>query len=281
MTTPEIDTGPSRDGLSRRTLIKGAAVAGAAAWTAPVLVDSLSSPAAAAACSAAPTVTLATAVVKRESSGVTVTSLSTGSFTSAAGSRLVVFVATSNDAGANNSSTITSISGSVISSAAALGTQRADYGNETGRTHDLFCWSGTGGGTSALTVNFSATNAPQSISIGVFQVVGATVLTSAVSAAPLQTGTGLSTANYGAAPPANNREIWGAAGQDGSNTAIAITEPGTWTTSPGWEDMNTGGGNSRSFIFHGAYRAAPVNASGSFTAARTVNWAAIRVLCGC
>lgn len=33
--------------IDRRTLIKGAAVAGAAAWTAPVIIDSLTSPAAA------------------------------------------------------------------------------------------------------------------------------------------------------------------------------------------------------------------------------------------
>ena len=38
----------ARTGLDRRTLIKGAAVAGAAAWTAPVIIDSLTSPAAAA-----------------------------------------------------------------------------------------------------------------------------------------------------------------------------------------------------------------------------------------
>lgn len=36
------------EGIDRRTLIKGAAVAGAAAWTAPMIVDSLASPAAAA-----------------------------------------------------------------------------------------------------------------------------------------------------------------------------------------------------------------------------------------
>jgi hypothetical protein len=35
------------EGVDRRTLIKGAAVAGAAAWTAPMIVDSLASPAAA------------------------------------------------------------------------------------------------------------------------------------------------------------------------------------------------------------------------------------------
>jgi hypothetical protein len=34
-------------GMDRRTLIKGAALAGAAAWTAPMIIDSLSSPAAA------------------------------------------------------------------------------------------------------------------------------------------------------------------------------------------------------------------------------------------
>src|SRR5947199_10678268 len=37
-----------RKGLSRRDMIKAAGIAGAAAWTAPVIVDSLSSPAAAA-----------------------------------------------------------------------------------------------------------------------------------------------------------------------------------------------------------------------------------------
>jgi hypothetical protein len=36
------------EGIDRRTLIKSAAIAGAAAWTAPVIVDSLASPAAAA-----------------------------------------------------------------------------------------------------------------------------------------------------------------------------------------------------------------------------------------
>jgi hypothetical protein len=43
-----VDTGGAeRRGLSRRDLIKASAVAGAAAWTAPVIIDSLSSPAAA------------------------------------------------------------------------------------------------------------------------------------------------------------------------------------------------------------------------------------------
>jgi hypothetical protein len=37
-----------RDGISRRAMIRASAVAGAAAWTAPVIIDSLSSPAAAA-----------------------------------------------------------------------------------------------------------------------------------------------------------------------------------------------------------------------------------------
>ena len=45
-----VDTTEPRErrGLSRRDMIKGAAVAGAAAWTAPVIIDSLTSPAAAA-----------------------------------------------------------------------------------------------------------------------------------------------------------------------------------------------------------------------------------------
>jgi hypothetical protein len=40
-------SGESRKGLSRRDLIKASAVAGGAAWAAPVILDSLSSPAAA------------------------------------------------------------------------------------------------------------------------------------------------------------------------------------------------------------------------------------------
>jgi len=39
--------GVGREGIDRRTLIKGAAIAGAGAWTAPMIVDSLASPAAA------------------------------------------------------------------------------------------------------------------------------------------------------------------------------------------------------------------------------------------
>jgi hypothetical protein len=44
-TTPE-----PREGIGRRTLIKRAAAAGAVAWTAPVILDSLASPAAAVSC---------------------------------------------------------------------------------------------------------------------------------------------------------------------------------------------------------------------------------------
>lgn len=44
---PNGDARDSRRVLDRRTLIKGAAIAGAAAWTAPVIIDSLVSPAAA------------------------------------------------------------------------------------------------------------------------------------------------------------------------------------------------------------------------------------------
>jgi hypothetical protein len=41
---------PMGEGLSRRDMIKSAAAAGAVAWTAPVIIDSLASPAAAASC---------------------------------------------------------------------------------------------------------------------------------------------------------------------------------------------------------------------------------------
>lgn len=42
-----VDAGDRRTGIDRRSMIKGAAIAGAAAWTAPVIIDSLTSPAAA------------------------------------------------------------------------------------------------------------------------------------------------------------------------------------------------------------------------------------------
>ncbi len=44
----EVEEQGGSKGLSRRQMIKASAIAGAAAWTAPVIVDSLSSPAAAA-----------------------------------------------------------------------------------------------------------------------------------------------------------------------------------------------------------------------------------------
>jgi hypothetical protein len=48
----EADTAPERK-LDRRTLIKRAAAAGAVAWTAPVVINSMASPAAAATCACA------------------------------------------------------------------------------------------------------------------------------------------------------------------------------------------------------------------------------------
>jgi hypothetical protein len=45
--TFDASSGAEHRGLSRRQMIKASAVAGAAAWTAPVIIDSLSSPAAA------------------------------------------------------------------------------------------------------------------------------------------------------------------------------------------------------------------------------------------
>jgi hypothetical protein len=44
----DVEEQGERNGLSRRDMIKAAGIAGAAAWTAPVIVDSLASPAAAA-----------------------------------------------------------------------------------------------------------------------------------------------------------------------------------------------------------------------------------------
>src|SRR6185503_7235019 len=41
---------PEGGGLDRRSLIKRAAIVGGAAWTAPIIIDSLASPAAAATC---------------------------------------------------------------------------------------------------------------------------------------------------------------------------------------------------------------------------------------
>ena len=46
----EFTDGEVSRGLSRRTMIKRAAAAGAVAWTAPMIIDSLASPAAAVTC---------------------------------------------------------------------------------------------------------------------------------------------------------------------------------------------------------------------------------------
>jgi hypothetical protein len=46
----DVEEQDGRNGLSRRQMIKASAVAGAAAWSAPVIIDSLSSPAAAGSC---------------------------------------------------------------------------------------------------------------------------------------------------------------------------------------------------------------------------------------
>src|SRR3954453_21762781 len=93
MTTDE-NLAAAGGGVGRRALIKGAAVAGVAAWTAPVLIDSLTSPAAAAACSTRPTISFKTSL--NGNGDTPLATWTTPSFTANAGSTLVVYIATSN-----------------------------------------------------------------------------------------------------------------------------------------------------------------------------------------
>lgn len=65
--------------IDRRTLIKGAAAAGVAAWTAPVILDSLTSPAAAASGGLPTTCSYALVVFKYYSSGPYIMKIDRGS----------------------------------------------------------------------------------------------------------------------------------------------------------------------------------------------------------
>jgi hypothetical protein len=273
-----VDDTPERRGVDRRTLIKGAALAGAAAWTAPVIIDSFSSAAAALACSVNPTITFKTSL--NGNTDTAGTTWATPAFTATAGSKIVVFIAQSNQNSA--SATVSSVTGNMISGASQLASVLDYDSHSTTRTHDFYVWTGTGvaAASGALTVTFSATNDPSNVSLSVYQVVGSTSIASTSN-----NGTGATASLSYAAPPANNVELWGVAGANGDTTAFNWT-PGV--VAPVWtEDVDAfntaGGSSSRSFGFETAHRTTTAANSGSFTTsnASTPDWAAIRVLLGC
>jgi hypothetical protein len=282
VSTEDLLVSEGRAGLSRRTLIKGAAVAGAAAWTAPVLIDSLTSAAAAAACSTKPTLTFKASGAVGSTAATTTTVATSTNFTVTAGSRVVVFIATSNRV--NGSATVSGLSGNMVNTASAAQlTSVTNYNNNTAnRTFDFFCWTAPGlaAATGPLTVTFSGTNAPNIVSIAVYQVTGATSFTGAVGKG---TSASASTANYAAAPPANNVELWGVTGGDASSTVFNWDPPVGWTENlDSFNDLATS--NSGALSFEVANRTTAAQASGTFATnpvARTPDWAAIRVLCGC
>lgn len=273
-----------RSGLSRRDAIKAAGIAGAAAWTAPVIIDSLSSPAAAASatCASLPVLTGKT-IVQRQISSSTTTTQATASITTAASTQVVVFIATSNGSGASNSSVV-SVTGNPITGAA----QRAsilNYGSDNTRTHDLFAWSGTGGGTGAITVTFSASNPPEAITIAVWEITVASnstpIAVTGSDPLPGAASVSASTAAYGVAPLSNTAEVWVTAGSNGSSTSNPVGPPAGWTEPAGFDVTNNPSSNSRAFQFESAGRATALTASGTFTYTSAVNWAAIRLQFHC
>jgi len=171
------------------------------------------------------------------------------------------------------------MTGTSISGAAQRAT-RLDYGPDASRTHDLFAWSATGtGAAGAITITFAATNAPESIQVQMYQVVGTTDPVPDIAVGNGATASA-STAAYAATPGANTGEVWATAGANGSTAVKTVAPAAGWTEGfDQWNDSSTS--NSRAFGLESAARVPAASTSGTFTWSTAVTWGAIRLQFHC
>jgi hypothetical protein len=148
-------------GLSRRTMLKRAAAAGALAWTAPVIVDSLASPAAAQSCP----VTIVSLGNAFTSAADNQSSYTTANFTSTAGSRILVLATTQQ----NPNNPAFSVTGGPVSGTSSAVTS-VTITSLAGNDYTLWVAQATGSGTGGnLTVNVAA-NSGDDIVLRLFEV---------------------------------------------------------------------------------------------------------------
>ncbi|MFN8024855.1 MAG: hypothetical protein U0W40_00425 [Acidimicrobiia bacterium] len=280
--------GASERGLDRRTLIKGAAAAGAAAWTAPVLLDSLTSPAAAAACSTTPNVTFVTSATSNGDSEFLILQTS-GNVSPVSGTTFVVLIATSNGGvgGSRVSSSVANISGPPVSGSPTLISSVLNFNNNgTQSTFDFWAYriapSSNLGPLQVLFTSSASVPAPRNGTMAIYRVGGATSFTG-TSANAGGTGSATASITYGNAG-SGQAEIWGVTGGDGSATSFGWGVPAGFNWTEDSDQFNTANANGfRAFSFQSARRTTLTANSGGFTTSdgSTPDWAAIRVLCGC
>src|SRR5947209_2837120 len=215
----------SRGGVDRRTLIKRAAAAGAVAWTAPIIVESFASPAA-----AASGVVTFTARDSFSNTADQTAYLSPNSFTAANGATVLILVA---DCDGDAATTISSITGTSISSATQI---IAVTYTAAKPFFSLRAWRASGTGSSgAITVTFAAK--VKNIVASVIELAGNKTATP-IAQSSQNSGSGtVASVTLGAAPAAGN----------GGLLAVSNSSIDTWTANTYTEihdSSSNDGGNS-------------------------------------
>ena len=147
--------------LSRRSMLKRAAAAGAVAWTAPVIIDSLASPAAAQSCP----VTIVSLGAAFTNTTENQSSYTTSNFTSTAGSRILVLATTQQ----NPNNPVFSVTGGPVSGTSTPVTS-VTMPSLAGNDYTLWVAQATGSGAGGnLTVNVAA-NSGDDIVLRLFEV---------------------------------------------------------------------------------------------------------------
>jgi hypothetical protein len=244
---PDVESGQTRAGVDRRTLIKRAAAAGAVAWTAPVIIDSISSEALAATASCAVTVTALTSATDNSKT----TSVTTGSFATTSKSVVLIAVASTGDTKA-----IKSITGPFTS--ATLVENPAKSGNVT-----LEVWKATGdGSSSAATITFNA--APASTTISISQ--GGACVTG-VGTSSSKSGDNKSSPSVTLSGASTSGEFFAA----GLDVATTVTQPGGFTE---LHDISANSADSKSPVTLETSWSTSVAATATATPATKGNWSA-------
>lgn len=170
-----------RTGIDRRTFIRRASIAGAVAWTAPVLLDSLMSPAAAASVGKFST----GEVVSSTSSKAGTQPGATGGFTNAVSSSqvVIILIAASWPNDGSNAQAVSSITGP-FSSTTLIQTMASSNGpwlqqgsgstgSNTAYSHHMYAYYAVGNNTTTA-VKVAFTKAPNRATVTAFTVSGAT-----------------------------------------------------------------------------------------------------------
>jgi hypothetical protein len=258
--------GADARGLTRRQMIRRAAAAGAVAWTAPAIIDSLASPAAAQTCGPAVSVAsiLSPAYATTDKGS---TSFTTGTMTTASTSgHTVLLLVVTNQLSASESLAAT---GGPVASWTEI--THLDFSStKTPELWTLWALRGSGNGTKAAVTITTVGATTTEVIASVLQVANENT-SSPIASNPTHATVGGATASVTFAAPAStcNAQVL----LVGNIYAVDKTKsPSTWTPPPGFTeltDTNTGTGGTisqetswRAAAAAGTVTATPTNAGG-------------------